>query len=106
MNEDEEEEEDLERLAEKYGGKVVKPELFSNTIVFFGCDDRGDWYASVEYEGIRRRLSRSDLMGEVWSTVEHSPESENVLQDHFDSAIFGLILTPTDLIAVDSATDG
>lgn len=98
--------EDLERLASRYGGKVVKPEMFDNTMVIFSCDKRGDWYAHVEYEGAARLLSRCDLMGDVWSTVEYYPEDEDVLQEHLDSAEFGLILTPTDLIAVDSATDG
>lgn len=98
--------EDLQRLAEKYGGKVVTPEMFDNTVVVFRLDKRGDWYAQAEYEGAARLLSRCDLMGEVWSTVEYSPEDGDVLQDHIDSASFGLILTPSDLIAVDTATDG
>lgn len=101
-----EHEEDLNRLALKLGGKVVEPDMFDYTLVFFNCDDRGFWSASVEYEGTRRKLSRCNLTGEVWGDYEYSPEEEDVLQVHFDAAVFGLILTPTDLVAIDSATDG
>jgi hypothetical protein len=97
--------EDLERLAKKYGGKVVLPEMFNDIQACFTHDAGGYWVSWIVYDGAKRKLARCDLMGEVKSTVEYYPE-EGVLQDHLDTAIFGLILTPTDLIAVDSATDG